>query len=211
MPGLNAEHPDWIDGFLFVGNHLALNFLNTNPHLEDGPREFLPDATAFVRWLAAAGLTLSPGAQSAMRAWSQSPKAARFMKDLRRFREDLRAAVFKVESGTLPAKSFLDEVNHLLARRPRQSVLVKEGRSLVRKYFFEPDTPEAFRALIAEAVASLIADTDHSRVRKCPSCVVHFLDTSKKGSRRWCSMNICGNKVKVATYQQRKRRARPGS
>ena len=42
-------------------------------------------------------------------------------------------------------------------------------------------------------------------MRKCESCVVHFLDTSKKGARRWCSMNICGNKVKVANYQQRKR------
>ncbi|MGH6682050.1 MAG: CGNR zinc finger domain-containing protein [Bradyrhizobium sp.] len=34
---------------------------------------------------------------------------------------------------------------------------------------------------------------------------MHFFDTSKKGSRRWCSMNICGNKLKVAAYQRRKR------
>ena len=55
-----AEHPEWIDGFLFVGNHLALNFLNTKPVLEDGPREFLPDPEAFGRWLVAAGLVTSP-------------------------------------------------------------------------------------------------------------------------------------------------------
>jgi predicted RNA-binding Zn ribbon-like protein len=34
------------------------------------------------------------------------------------------------------------------------------------------------------------------------------LDTSKKGSRRWRSMNICGNKIKVAAYQRRKRASR---
>jgi len=28
------------------------------------------------------------------------------------------------------------------------------------------------------------------RLRKCEACIAHFLDTSKKASRRWCSMNI---------------------
>jgi predicted RNA-binding Zn ribbon-like protein len=45
-----------------------------------------------------------------------------------------------------------------------------------------------------------------NRVRKCEGCPVHFLDVSKKGSRRWCSMGLCGNKVKVAAYQQRQRK-----
>lgn len=54
-------------------------------------------------------------------------------------------------------------------------------------------------------MADLLTDPESSRIRKCESCVVHFFDTSKKGSRRWCSMNICGNKLKVAAYQRRKR------
>jgi predicted RNA-binding Zn ribbon-like protein len=207
MAEVETEHSDWIDGFLFVGNHLALNFLNTKPHLDDGPREFLPDAAAFERWLGAAGVFMSARTRSAMRAWGKTPRAARFMKELRQFRERLRTAVLRIESGALPAKSFLEEVNGLLTRYPRQSALVNESSLVVRKYFFEPRDPEAFWALIAEAVVSLFADTDHSRMRKCPLCVVHFLDTSKKGSRRWCSMNICGNKVKVARYQRRKRKA----
>jgi predicted RNA-binding Zn ribbon-like protein len=208
MQGLETEQLDWIDGFLFVGNHVALNFLNTKPTLEDGPREFLSDTAAFQRWLIAAGLVTSARMKSAMRSWRGSSKAARVVKQLREFRERFRAAVLKIESGSLPAESFIEEVNALLAQYPRRSVLVKEGHSLVRKYPFEPDEPAAFWPLIAEAVASLLAETDLTRMRKCESCVVHFLDTSKKGSRRWCSMNICGNKVKVASYQRRRRRKR---
>jgi predicted RNA-binding Zn ribbon-like protein len=203
-----TEQPEWIDGFLFVGNHLALNFLNTKPVLEDGPKEFLPDANAFGRWLGAAGLSKGHRAKLTMRAWCESKKAARFMIELRAFRERLRAAVLKIESGMLPDESFLEEVNQLLARYPRRSVLAREGRSLVRKYTLDADEPEAILSLIGEAVVSLLAETDLSRVRKCPACVVHFLDTSKKGSRRWCSMNICGNKMKVASYQRRKRNTR---
>lgn len=208
MAGTEAEQSDWIDGFLFVGNHLALDFLNTRPVLEDGPREFLSDAAAFQRWLVAAGLAKSAGATSAMRAWRETPKAARLVEELRAFRERLRTAVLRVESGSPPPDSFVDEVNRLLAKYPRRSVLVKKGRSLVRRNPFEPDEPEAFWALLGEVVASLLVEADHARMRKCESCVVHFLDTSKKGSRRWCSMNICGNKVKVASYQRRQRNAR---
>lgn len=209
MTGREAENSEWIDGFLFVGNHLALNFLNTKPVLEEGPRELLPDAAAFGRWLLAAGLVTSAQSQSAIRDWRGTAKAARLMKELRAFRERLREAVLKIESGSLPAESFVAEVNQLLARYPRRSALVRKGDSLIRKYPFAADEPEAFWPLIAEAVALLLAETDHARMRKCESCVVHFLDTSKKGSRRWCSMNICGNKVKVASYQRRKRNATP--
>jgi predicted RNA-binding Zn ribbon-like protein len=205
MAGSEAEHSEWIDGFLFIGNHLALNFLNTKPVLDGAPLEFLPDAKAFGRWLVAAGLATPTRVKSAMQKWRESSTADRFVKELRRFREEARAAVLRIEAGSVPAESFVAEVNHLLAKHPRRSILVREGRSLVRKFPFEADRPEDFWALIAEAFASLLAETDHSRMRKCESCVVHFLDTSKKGSRRWCSMNICGNKVKVASYQRRKR------
>ena len=208
MKGAETENPEWVDGFLFVGNHLALNFLNTKPVLEDGPREFLPDAKAFARWLVAAGVVSPAGAKSALRSWLGGAKGERFVKELRAFRERMREAVLRIESGALPGEGFVEEVNRLLEKCPRRSVLVKEGRSLVRKYAFEPHEPKGFWGLLAEAVAALLSETDHSRMRKCEACVVHFLDTSKKGSRRWCSMNICGNKVKVASYQRRKRNTR---
>nr|WP_204365560.1 ABATE domain-containing protein [Microbacterium sp. B19] len=37
-----------------------------------------------------------------------------------------------------------------------------------------------------------------ARVKTCegPDCAGLFLDTSRGGSRRWCSMNTCGNKAK---------------
>ncbi|HIC14689.1 MAG TPA: CGNR zinc finger domain-containing protein, partial [Gemmatimonadetes bacterium] len=44
------------------------------------------------------------------------------------------------------------------------------------------------------------------RIRQCASedCIYWFLDTSKSGRRRWCSMARCGNRAKVAKhYRQR--------
>ena len=47
---------DWRDGFLFVGNHLALDFLNTRPVQNGEPMELLSDFGALLRWFQAAGL-----------------------------------------------------------------------------------------------------------------------------------------------------------
>ena len=47
---------DWRDGFLFVGNQLILDFVNTLPVIDGQPIELLPDAHALARWLVAAGL-----------------------------------------------------------------------------------------------------------------------------------------------------------
>lgn len=205
MHAVLQEATDWIDGFLFVANSPILDFLNTKPVLPDGPKELLPDVDALARWLVASGIASSPRAKSLLRGWRRSPEAAAFLDDLIAFRERVRAAVLRIESGSLPSDSFLAELNALLLQYPRHTSLSKRNSKIVRETLFEPRKPADFWAPIIDSAADLLTGVETSRLRKCESCVLHFLDTSKKGARRWCSMNICGNKLKVAAYQQRKR------
>lgn len=202
---LSQAPKEWIDGFLFVGNHAALDFLNTRPVLAEGPKELLPDAQALVRWLVASGVLRSQKGKALARKWSNTPRAAAFLRELIAFRERLRAVVVRQEAGCSVSDAFISEVNSLLERHPGVIALQRKGETLEREVVFEPEEPDEVWAAIAMAVAELLSDVPAVRVRKCESCIVHFLDTSKKGSRRWCSMNICGNKVKVAAYQQRNR------
>jgi predicted RNA-binding Zn ribbon-like protein len=46
-----------------------------------------------------------------------------------------------------------------------------------------------------------------ARIRRCanPGCVLYFYDTSRNGTRRWCSMEGCGSRVKMARHYQRHR------
>ena len=199
------EVNEWIDGFLFVANRPILDFLNTKPVLADGPTELLPDVRALERWMIASGMVTSPKAKALVRGCRQSPEAALFLDQLIAFRERLREAVLRIENGSSPADAFLTEINLLLLQHPRHTSLRKRDGKVVRETLFEPRKPTDLWAPIVEATADLLAETESSRIRKCESCVVHFFDTSKKGSRRWCSMNICGNKLKVAAYQRRKR------
>jgi predicted RNA-binding Zn ribbon-like protein len=43
------------------------------------------------------------------------------------------------------------------------------------------------------------------RIRRCahPACVLWFHDTSRNGTRRWCSMEACGNRAKAGRYYRR--------
>jgi predicted RNA-binding Zn ribbon-like protein len=196
---------EWIDGFLFVANRPILDLLNTKPVLADGLTELLPDVRALERWLFASGMLTSARAKAIVHGWRHSTEATAFLKRLVAFRERLREAVVRIENGSSPSDAFLAEVNSLLLQHPRHSALHRRDGRVIRETLFEPRKPTDLWAPIIDATADLLAETEVSRLHKCESCVVHFFDTSKKGSRRWCSMNICGNKLKVAAYQRRKR------
>lgn len=198
---------DWIDGFLFVSNRPILDLVNTKPVLDGVPTELLSDGRALERWLIASGMLSSPEGRAKLRTWRNSPELDAFLRELIVFREQLRDAVVGLESGTKPKETFLSGLNGLLLRYPQHTSLVVRNGKVGKEAAIKLEKPVDLWVLIAHEAADLLAGTDFTRVRKCESCVVHFLDTSKKGSRRWCSMNICGNKLKVAAYQQRKREA----
>ncbi len=196
---------EWIDGFLFVGNQRALDFLNTRLIKDDGPIELLTGAGALERWLMAAGVLSTPKAKAAVRAWGESRPVQAFLRSLLVFRENLRAAVLRFESGQAPDRHFVAELNQKLRAFPNRYQLTIKGESVHREILLALEKPEDLWSAFAEPAAALFAEAPSSRVRKCPGCVVHFRDISKKGSRRWCSMNMCGNREKVAAYRDRQR------
>ncbi len=60
--------------------------------------------------------------------------------------------------------------------------LKTSGSASVTELWFEPRQPEDLFAPLAHNTAALFANVDRSRVRKCDQCVLHFHDTSKKGT-----------------------------
>jgi len=60
---------------------------------------------------------------------------------------------------------------------------------------------------VADALARLLAETDFALVRKCEcdDCTLLFRDRTKSRRRRWCSMALCGNRMKVAAFRARQK------
>lgn len=198
--------PIWKDGFLFVGNQLTLDFLNTRP-VQDGELvDLLPDFNALLRWFQAAGLLSSREAVSIEREWGQSREAPKTMDETRALREILRKETLAWEDGGAIHHSTVVELNRLMAEHPMRTRLKENGDERRTELYFAVRKPQDLFAPLAQSAANLFTNVDRTRVRKCDKCVLHFLDTSKKGTRRWCSMQLCGNRLKVAAYARRKRR-----
>lgn len=60
---------------------------------------------------------------------------------------------------------------------------------------------------IARSAAELLTSPDLARVRECDGshCTWLFLDCSRGRSRRWCSMQSCGNRAKARRHYQRRK------
>ena len=209
MPGIGGEQtPVSKDGFLFLGNLLVLDFLNTRPVSNNEPLELLPDFGALLNWFRAAGV-IDSGAVTRLEHWERSPTASRVMRAMRSLREKLRKEVLSWEQGTSVQGGTLHELNQLLAKYPMRAKLLGGKKSSLRMQLYcEARKPEDLFAPVVHSAAILFSAIDRSRVRKCDQCVLHFYDISKKGTRRWCSMQLCGNRLKVAAYAARKRSAK---
>jgi predicted RNA-binding Zn ribbon-like protein len=198
--------PHGADRFLFLGNHLALDFLNTRPVLNGQPAELIPDFNALLRWFHAAKLIGSRDMERLRRRWEGSPWAQQTAEAMRDLREKLRKDILAWEDGGAIHPSTVAELNRLMADHPMLTKLSASESARATELWFAPRRPEDLFAPLAYGTASLFAHVNPERVRKCANCVGHFLDTSKKGTRRWCSMALCGNRLKVAAYAARRRR-----
>lgn len=69
-------------------------------------------------------------------------------------------------------------------------------------------TDAGVRGVLGEVLAAIVRaehDGTRARLKICSSaeCRYVYYDRSKNGSRRWCSMRVCGNRSKTRAYRER--------
>lgn len=66
---------------------------------------------------------------------------------------------------------------------------------------------QALSTIARDGIRVLIEHADEPRIRRCAAadCGRVFHDGSRTRSRRWCSMERCGNRAKVRAYRARSR------
>ncbi|MBB5632956.1 putative RNA-binding Zn ribbon-like protein [Cryobacterium mesophilum] len=117
----------------------------------------------------------------------------------------LRAAIVGLASGAIAgeqaAASDVDIVNLFAATPDIPPVLARgsrqAGAGAVR-------ATQALSAIARDAVRIFAAEAG-GRIRECAAedCRYLYLDTSRSGNRRWCSMQRCGNRAKVRAHRSR--------
>lgn len=193
-----------------IGGNAALDFVNTASCWSGEPVCRLGGPGAFADWAALAGLVDETEAGRIKAEIVRDPDAAErlFAKAVK-----LRAALWRIfsaaaESGKVEPDD-LAVLTEWTRRAARYSELGRDGKGFRR--FWTEDAPliEIPLFAIAEAAEMLLEHGPLDRLHACggDNCEWMFVDLSKNGRRRWCSMATCGNEAKVRKYRKRQKKA----
>jgi predicted RNA-binding Zn ribbon-like protein len=170
-------------GFVLVARRPALDLCNT--HL--GATDLLAVPADLGRWFREAGLVARAPSIS-----DDDLRAARGLRDA------LRPALLASDRPAVAriAEAWLEEAPVRLCLEPETLRPHVTGRE------------RSSACLLVDAVMDAVEMVREypGRVRECAGerCPVVFLDESRNGSRRWCSMGVCGARAKASTYYRRR-------
>jgi len=193
-----------------LGGRLCLDFANTvDPRHGEHPHEFLASYADLAGWAGHAGAV---GAREARRLLDQAQRhpadAATAFQAARTLRDLLYRIFSSVAAGSTPDPGDLEALDRAHADAMTHARLVPGAG--VYRWGWDEDSRRLDRVLwpIARDATDLLTTGRLQRIRECPGadgCGWLFYDTSRNGQRRWCSMEVCGNRSKGRRHYQRQR------
>jgi predicted RNA-binding Zn ribbon-like protein len=181
------------DGFRFRGGGPALDLPATlGGRLKATPVERRQAPQDLARWFCAVGLAETPPAASA----GDLAAAVR-----------LREAIYALAEARIRQAPLPQGASAIVNRQARAAAAAPQLDAAGRLRL--EGGAAALLATVAREAITLVGGPRAARIRQCEAegCALLFLDTSRAGDRRWCSMAACGNKAKVAEFRRRKRLA----
>jgi predicted RNA-binding Zn ribbon-like protein len=182
---------------------LCLDFANTRYWRgSPTPTEEMNSPADLLAWLQRAQVLDAASLRQLGQDWTDAPMAAETA-----FREalTLREAIFitfaAASAGAAPPEAALEAVNAALRWMPERYHLARGEAGWGWVITPVPLAPVLWSA------GDLLVGGRLERVRQCanPRCGWLFLDDSKGGNRRWCSMASCGNRAKAHRHYLKRR------
>ncbi|WP_235500460.1 CGNR zinc finger domain-containing protein [Leifsonia sp. Root227] len=191
----------WMDSadgqhFWFDSGALALDFSYTGGLDQDGGEwQTVHDAKELNDWLTARFPEVAPTAGD------------REFRDAAALGSAIGRLARQQSIGETLRPEDVDVVNLFVATPDIPPVLAGGGRQAGRT---NARPHQALATVARDAVRLFSAEAD-GRIRECSAedCDLVYLDTSRSGNRRWCSMQRCGNRAKVRAHRARAAAAAP--
>lgn len=193
--------------FVFIGERLWLDFINTDDVRRGTRVDALRDFNTLVHWLEEAQVLDAERAAGMRRRARQQPAGATAaLADARRVRAALRALAERGAVAEDVRRGVVAEINRVLGRSAGTRRLDARGDgSFVRSFVPVGDAFAGLMIPLVESAADALVLGELSRVRRCadPRCPRVFHDSTKNGRRRWCDMATCGNRAKAARHRRK--------
>ncbi|HEV2986264.1 MAG TPA: ABATE domain-containing protein [Vicinamibacterales bacterium] len=193
-----------------LGGHSALDLVNTvDPREGDGRVEYLRSFEDLLHWAQGAGvLKASEVRQAAQEAARDGRAAARALDRAIALREAIYAVFAAVVTRRPAPADAIDELEAAYRQAMAHARLARKASAFRWQLHGGLDI---VRWHIARDAVALLESDRLGRIKRCPGgsgdCGWLFLDRSKNASRRWCSMEGCGNRAKVRRFHRQQTRA----
>jgi predicted RNA-binding Zn ribbon-like protein len=182
------------------GGRLCLDFLNTTPSHAELSWEGLIALLEATRIVSA-----ERGAQLLALPQSDPQAAEGLLLKARRLSSSTRKAFTAMHRKQKIAGEWVEPVNEILRITEGHDELIFEDGAWRMEFVAREGGLDWLLAAIARSAAELVAEGSRAPLRLCanPQCGLFFYDKSRTHRRRWCSMSLCGNRSKVATFARR--------
>ena len=199
-----------VDELPIVGGHVALDFANT----QSGPPGGEPDVESLtsyedlVAWALRVGVVSPPDARDLVR------RARRHRRDADAAFEQATALRDRVFTIFMSIAADAELSADALARLRDDEAEALSLANLAAKAegfawtWSRPGDLDGIRWPIVHAATTLLTEGPLERIKACGGCRYLFLDETKNGSRRWCSMAECGTRAKMRRFVARRCAAR---
>jgi len=197
--------------FELLGGALCLDFANTiHEYGAAEPRDELNNFQDLISFEHQAGaITEKEAAMLSNRATNNPQMASKTLTAAKEFRRSLYRSFSAIAKGKDPSSSDLAYFNRQLPRVLQNLQVQKKGRDVVWGWKKDHTDLDPVLWPIVRSTAELLTSNARGLIRECEGedCTWLFLDHSKNRTRRWCDMDICGNRAKWHRYYKKHKKA----
>jgi predicted RNA-binding Zn ribbon-like protein len=213
---LKSEHSLSQEAITSLEGRLCLGFVNTfHPRYGRHIHDALAGYADLVAWNRSVGMLIEEQEQDLLRAADAHPgEALGVFERAVTWRETIYRVFSAVAAGSAPQGEDLVILHAAFVEAMARASLSSASREFSWEWRAGEESGRGeeltllFWPVALSTIELLTSAKEWGRIKECPGCGWLFLDSSKTGNRRWCSMDECGSRAKMRRQYARKRASR---
>jgi predicted RNA-binding Zn ribbon-like protein len=188
-----------------VDDFLCLEFANTITIQHHKRVDLIENPEELKQWFLEKNLLTAGELPELNHKWG-THEQKRLTQTAQNFRDQLRIMAEQITAKKEIPSAVVEIINELLSQQNAYISLIKTRSGFEIRNHRDLERLEQLLVPIAESAVALLCNGNPALVKKCsnPECTLFFYDSTKNHRRRWCSMQTCGNRMKVDAYWKRK-------
>lgn len=197
----------FIDEIPLDGGVLCLDFLNTvHDRKKELTEDYFQSVEDILRW-ARKVLVISESSYEVLyrKLDPGNPQSNSFFGKALELRDLLYNIFYSITLDKEPLPEELNAFSDYLSKYFNSIAVRYTDNRFTETWKWKGDDPARILMTVVKSAYDLLLSERLDRVKECPNCGWLFLDTTRNGKRKWCSMKSCGSTVKALDYYYRKK------